>query len=114
MMARLYADEQFPQPVVECLRCFGHDILTVRDADQDNRGIPDEAVLAFATRNNRAVLTINRDDFVRLHRSQPNHAGIIVCSQDLDWEGQARRINEAIIKVGSLQNTLVRVNRPQN
>ncbi|MFN9830646.1 MAG: DUF5615 family PIN-like protein, partial [Pseudanabaena sp.] len=28
-MARFYADEQFPFQVVELLRNFGHDVLTV-------------------------------------------------------------------------------------
>jgi len=31
-MVRLYADEQFPYEVVEHLRNFGHDILTVQEA----------------------------------------------------------------------------------
>jgi hypothetical protein len=30
-MARLYADEDFPRPVVEELRRLGHDVLTVQD-----------------------------------------------------------------------------------
>ena len=30
-MARLYANENFPQPVVETLRRLGHDILTTHD-----------------------------------------------------------------------------------
>ena len=35
-------------------------------------------MLQFATQNNRAVLTLNRVDFIKLHRLNPNHAGIIV------------------------------------
>jgi hypothetical protein len=31
-MARLYADENFPQPVVMGLRRLGHDVLTVQEA----------------------------------------------------------------------------------
>lgn len=31
-MARLYADENFPFPVVVCLRALGHDVLTTNDA----------------------------------------------------------------------------------
>ena len=30
-MARLYADEDFPYPVVERLRQLGHDVLTTLD-----------------------------------------------------------------------------------
>ncbi|WP_160315350.1 DUF5615 family PIN-like protein [Limnoraphis robusta] len=55
-MTRLYADEQFPRQVIENLRALGHDILTVQEAG--NNGLPDEDVLAFATQENRAVLTL--------------------------------------------------------
>jgi len=30
-MARLYADEDFPLPIVELLRQMGHDVLTVAE-----------------------------------------------------------------------------------
>ena len=111
-MARLYADEQFPRVVVKLLRNLGHDILTVQEARKANQRIPDEEVLAFAIGDNRAVLTINRSDFIRLHNSQPNHAGIIVCTEDLDRQRLAIRINEAIINAEPLINKLIRVTRP--
>jgi len=113
-MARLYADEQFPRIVVELLRDLGHDVLTVQEARNANLGIPDQDVLAFAvTTNERAVLTLNRIDFIRLHASQPNHAGIIVCKDDQqDRQRMATRISEAISNVETLRGTLVRVNRP--
>ncbi|NET88685.1 MAG: hypothetical protein F6K45_11435 [Kamptonema sp. SIO1D9] len=113
-MALLYADENFPLPVVEFLRTFGHDVLTAQEAGNANLGIPDEDVLEFATNCDRAVLTGNRHDFVKLHSLQPNHAGIIVCSEDLNFERFARRIDEAIEREESLINKLIRVNRPQN
>ena len=62
-MARLYADEQYPYPVVEFLRALGHDVLTVQEAGRANQGIPDSDVLAFATSSNRAILTQNRKYF---------------------------------------------------
>ena len=111
-MARLYADEQYPFPVIEFLRAFGHDVLTVQEAGNAGIKIPDAEVLAFATTNERAVLTLNRKDFKRLHRLQPNHAGIIVCTDDRDWEGLARRIDEAILNEEILTGKLLRVNRP--
>ncbi|MEG4571803.1 DUF5615 family PIN-like protein [Microcoleus sp. N3A4] len=112
-MARLYADEQFPRVVVELLRALGHDVLTVQEARNANLGIPDEAVLAFAVTKKRAVLTLNRIDFIRLHTSQPNHAGIIVCKDDQqDRQRMATRISEAISNVETLTGMLVRVNRP--
>jgi len=112
-MARLYANENFPRRVVEALRQLGHDVLTVQEAENAGQGISDEAVLAFATQQDRAVITINRRDFIHLHRVQPDHSGIIVCTQDADPEGQAQRIHMAITGVKTLQGQLLRVNRPQ-
>ena len=112
-MARMYANENFPRRVVEALRQLGHDILTVQEADNAGQGISDEEVLAFAIRHQRAVITINRRDFIRLHAAQSNHNGIIVCTQDPDTAGQAQRIHHAIIEIDSLAGQLVRVNRPQ-
>ncbi len=53
-------------------------ISTVQEAG--NTGLPDPDVLAFAVSNQRAVLTQNCRDFIRLHCLQPDHAGIIICT----------------------------------
>ena len=111
-MAFLYANENFPRRVVEHLRRMGHDILTTQEAGNAGQGVPDERVLAFATQNGRAVLTLNRRDFIRLHRQTPEHAGVIVCTQDPDLEGQAARSHAAIPNHGTLARQLIRVNRP--
>lgn len=111
-MARLYADEQFPDPVVQYLRELGHDVLTTQEAGQSNQKISDPEVLAFATKENRAVVTQNRKDFIRLHNLQPKHAGIIVCTIDRDWEALANRIDTAIKDEETLQNKLIRIVRP--
>jgi hypothetical protein len=47
-MARLYANENFPLPVVMELRRLGHDVLTVRDSGKANRAVPDSEILEFA------------------------------------------------------------------
>ncbi len=62
-MARLYADEDFPVPVVQLLRGHGHDVVTVQEAGR--KGSIDSQVLADGTADNRAVLTHN-------HRHYPN------------------------------------------
>jgi len=111
-MASFYADEQFPFPVVELLRTFGHDVLTVQDAGKAERGIPDDEVLAFAISQERSILTIDRDDFIRLHRRNSNHFGIIVCTNNRNWEQFAARINEAVTAEENLQGKLIRVVRP--
>jgi predicted nuclease of predicted toxin-antitoxin system len=111
-LARLYTDENFPLPVVELLRAFGHDILTASEAGNANLRIPDESVLDFAASNERAVLTRNRRDFIRLHRLQPDHAGIIICTENPNLEQLATLINEVISAEESLKAKLIRVNRP--
>jgi len=111
-MARLYADENFPLPIVELLRSAGHNVLTTEEAGNSGVGIPDEDVLEFAVRDERAVLTRNWDDFRRLHRAQPDHFGIIICKEDLNIERQATLINEAILNEGNLRNKLLRIIRP--
>jgi predicted nuclease of predicted toxin-antitoxin system len=111
-LARLYTDENFPLPVVEFLRGFGHDVLTARDAGKANQKISDEEVLAFATITERSLLTLNRRDFIQLHRLQPEHAGVIVCTEGSDFESQAMRIHKAISAEEDMKGKLVRVNRP--
>jgi undecaprenyl pyrophosphate synthase len=111
-MARLYADEQFPYEVVEHLRDLGHDVVTVQEAGKANRKIPDDEVLAFASINERIILTLNRRDFKRLHRSNPDHAGIIICTDDADRSGLAKRINTAILLAENLTGKLISVVRP--
>jgi predicted nuclease of predicted toxin-antitoxin system len=111
-MARFYADEQFPFPVVELLRILGHDVLTVQEAGNADQGIPDNEVLAFATSQERSILTINRDDFIRLHRRDSNHFGIIVCTNNRNWEQFAARIDEAVTAEEPLEGILIRVVRP--
>ena len=112
-MARLYSNENFPLPVVEKLRALGHDVLTIQETGKADQALPDKEVLAFATREHRALLTLNRLHFIRLHREQPGHAGIIVCKFDLDFEAQAERIHKAIAGQATLAGQLLRVNRAQ-
>lgn len=111
-MARLYSNENFPLPVVEKLRALGHDVLTIQETGKADQAQPDDTVLEFATAENRAVLTLNRRHFIRLHRESPQHAGIIVCTVDPDFAGQADRIHKAISAQSSLNGQLIRVNRP--
>lgn len=111
-MARLYANENFPLPVVQRLRELGHDVLTTLDAGTSGQAIADAEVLAFAIAERRAVLTLNRKHFVQLHRDRSEHQGIVVCTFDPDFARQALRIHEAIEREATLSNQLLRVNRP--
>lgn len=111
-MARLYSNENFPLPVVAELRQRGHDVLTSSDAGHANLALPDDEVLRFAVRDGRAVMTLNRRHFIRLHQNDPNHCGIIICKVDADFPGQAARIDEALTNCPDLSGQLIRVNRP--
>ena len=110
-MARLYSNENFPLPVVAKLRDLGHDVLTIQETGKADQALPDDKVLEFATAENRAVLTLNRRHFIRLHTEKPQHAGIIVCTVDSDFVGQAERIHKAIGAQTPLIGQLIRVNR---
>ena len=112
-MARLCSDEDFSFPVVEELRRLGHDVLTAQEAGQGNTGVTDSAVLAYAIARDRAVLTFNRLHCINLHRRVPAHRGIVVCTRDDDTAGLAMRIDQAIASGPSLDNLLLRINRPQ-
>ncbi len=110
-MARFYADEQFPYETTVALRSLGHDVLTVQEADNANQRIPDPEVLAFATSNERAVLTLNRQDFIRLHKASPEHAGILACTENPDFQRLAEKIDEVVRQLDSLERQLIRVYR---
>lgn len=111
-MARLYADENFPLPVVEALRDLGHDVLTIYEDGKENQGYPDEAVLQDAIRYNRCVLTVNRKHFRRLHLQVAEHKGIISCTYDPDFARQARRIDETLSTLASVDGQLILIYRP--
>jgi undecaprenyl pyrophosphate synthase len=98
--------------VVEELRRLGHDVLTMYEDSTANQSIPDDEVLALATKKQRALVTTNRRHFIRLHRQSADHGGIIACTFDPDFIGQAQRIAEAIENVSNLTGQLIRVYRP--
>ena len=110
-MADLYANENFPLPAVECLRALGHNVLTSQESGRANQRVSDDQVLSFATSKNRAVVTLNRRDFSKLHHSDKSHAGIVVCTQDTDFQALAVRIDREIRNHNSLSNQLIRITR---
>lgn len=112
IVAMLYSNENFPRPVVEELRRLGHDVLTVLEAGRADQAISDEDVLAYSVSLGRAVLTLNRKHFIRLHREQPNHAGIVVCTFDPDFIGQAMRIHTVLQSASQPTGQLLRIYRP--
>lgn len=111
-MGRLYANENFPYPVVEELRLLGHDVLTIQETGNAGKALSDESVLAFAAMEGRALLTFNRKHFIYLHHHNPNHAGLIACTFNPDFAALARQIHSVIEDDNALTGKLIRINRP--
>lgn len=110
-MTKLYSNENFDMQVVEFLRELGLDVLTSNDAGNSNQRYPDDKVLVFAKAGQRAVLTFNRKDFFKLHKASDDHAGIIACTYDTNYEALAKRIAISITENEPLDGKLVRVYR---
>ena len=91
-MVKLLADENFLLPTVNHLRKQHYDILTLLDLGKAGQAIPDDEVLQLATMRERCLVNLNRKDFIKLHNQSANHAGIIVCTVDADFEALANRI----------------------
>jgi hypothetical protein len=111
-VAGLFADENFPLPVVEELRILGHDVVTIQEAGLAEKGVSDADVLTHAASEGRAVLTLNRKHFIQLHRQRPGHPGIVACTSDPNFTAQARRIHLVLSAGTDLSGQLIRVNRP--
>ena len=111
-MARLFADENFPLPVVEELRILGHDVVTIQETGMAGMGVSDADVLTHAASEGRAVLTLNPKHFIQLHRQRPGHPGIVVCTIDRDLAAQARRIPLVLAAEPEISHQWIRVNRP--
>lgn len=83
LFVRLYFDRHIVSRLAVDLRGRGYDVLTTEEAGKDTAF--DEEQLAFATADDRALLTFNIRDFAPLHEAwQANarpHAGIIVSQQ---------------------------------
>jgi len=94
------------------LRQLGHDVLTVQQTGKAVHAWPDEAVLSFALSEDRILLTLNRRHFLRLHSAGTPHAGVIACTVDPDFSGQAERVHRSILEQVNWTGQLVRINRP--
>lgn len=112
-MARFCSNENIAFQVVVELRRLGHDVLTSLDADRANSAVPDSELLAFAAADRGILLSHKRRDFLQLHRHREKpHAGMVLCTFDPDFVGQAQRIHAEVASGTDITNELIRVNRP--
>lgn len=83
MTVRLLLDEMLSDGIAAQLRAHGHDVLAVV-ADPSLVALPDAAILAHATSQDRAVVTRNIKDFAGLdsqyRASDSAHAGLVLVS----------------------------------
>jgi hypothetical protein len=113
-VARLFADENFPFPVVEALRRIGHNVITVADAGKAGQALTDKAILELAAADQRAVVTLNRRHFVQLHVADPQPRRYCrVLARSRLREPGGPRIDQMIATEEPLAGRLLRVNRPQ-
>jgi hypothetical protein len=71
-------DQHYYSSVSKGLRRLGLDVLTAQDAGRC--GLPDPDQLAFATAEERVMVTFD-SDYLALHQSGVGHAGIAWCPQ---------------------------------
>jgi len=93
---RYYMDQHYPGPVTEGLRRRGIDVLTAQDAERC--GLPDLDQLAYATTEERVMVTFD-SDFLALHRSGGSHAGIGWCPQQKYAIGMLVQLLELLHRV---------------
>jgi hypothetical protein len=107
-MARLVAQDNFPLPVIEELRQFGHDIVTVpadgvsRDALAANAALP-----RSPDARRRVWLTLDPDQSAGAHRAAPNHSGIVAVRPGKTYAGLAQRIHDALKAHARISRQLV-------
>ena len=72
---RVLVDVGVGRAVEEWLRSQNYDVLAVRDLDPH---MPDEEILGLAAREQRLILTMDKDFGELVHRSKASHAGILL------------------------------------
>lgn len=82
---RFLLDEDLPPRAAEVSRGLGLDAVSVHELGRV--GLPDEAQLRFAAREERIFITRNRDDFraltLEFFRAGAAHAGVLIAGRKL-------------------------------
>ena len=68
--------------------------------------------LRYAISLNRAVLTMNRRDFIRLHAQTPQHKGIVICKSSTNWEKIGQAIHNHLSQFETIEKQLIRIKLP--
>jgi hypothetical protein len=106
MSLSLLADEHIPAVLVEQIRKTGIDIVSVRELEI--KGAPDRKILQTATKQGRAVLTLDKD-FISALEQEYDHNGIIKFKKRYnigDMLHDIQRVN-ATLTPDELENTII-------
>lgn len=83
MSQKIYLDDcAYAKDLVRLLEAAGHQVVTPRQAGITGR--EDAIHFRYAAENGLILLTKNPDDFLELHQTQSQHAGILLVYQDND------------------------------
>jgi hypothetical protein len=111
----IFADANLPKELADGLRALGYDVLTVQQYQKSSRpehGLSDELVLQTAVKFRRIICTLDRFDFLALHRANPSHKGMILIKRGR--KSNLRRIlshiDDAIKSLAPLDGKAIRVN----
>ncbi len=88
-LIKYYTDENVNKAVVKGLRTRGVDVLTCQESDMLSAS--DEEQLAYATEDERVIFT-HDTDFLRIHGTGVEHAGIVYSSNQDDIGGNIRNL----------------------
>jgi len=86
---RFIVDECFGPVVVAWLRGEGHDVISIY---QVARGAIDEDILAWATRDDRVLITLDKDFGDLVFRDRLPHRGVILLRLDDETSANAIRV----------------------
>jgi hypothetical protein len=94
---KFYLDEDLSPRIAEALRKLGSDVISAHEVQM--MGASDEEQLDFAAREERCLVTFNRNDFIMLTRlyldSNRPHRGVIIVPHTFRGN-EFRRIAEAL------------------
>jgi predicted nuclease of predicted toxin-antitoxin system len=96
MNMRILADENFPRRGVESLRRMGHDVVWVRT---DAPGAGDEDVIAWAVRDKRVLLTLDKDfGELAFRAGLPADSGVVLVRGDPPLPGPVTSVVELLFR----------------
>lgn len=106
-MVTLYADECVEPDLVQALRALGYRVVASRGVGHAGRSVQDPEVLHYAAEHGLVVLTHNRWDFGKLHRTGFAHAGMVACRGSRDASDMAARLYAALNDFDAMTNQMI-------